>query len=472
METLLSGPVTDRPSGTLHNDTGAIGWGLSWRMHAYLLMAEATGDPGLIRRLARMADSVVAARDHLRGVHEYRGLRLPVWSSAGPYTVATATVPDGTGVDALHVHLCPPHTADAVVEVTPAGDDRFDLTVTRAGGRPPVRLTQLSLDPDDPRRADHVAYREHRPAAPVTVDLPGPTVTSTARPRPGRYPCRPARVALAAQTGMITYPLAGLARLARERPDVVPADVAGRVDDYLAVVHDALAVHDHQWRISAEGDAHYTWLPDEPVSFAGAELPTNEFLAVGRTLVQLAAVTGDRCYVDRAAALAHTLRRQFQPHGDALVWPYWPSFGRVHRGWRRTGDPTADGSRYRPEFHAVPKAEDVTHALIDIDFAVLYHSTPQLPGVFTDADLRALGRTFTRHVHFRRLGLRPTVRHDVSGHGRPGTPRHEAHVAGWLPLARWEPGVRRAVAAVHRHRRAVPVMGVDAYCAALLTRWG
>lgn len=483
VENALSALVSENRTAVPHNDSGALGWGLAWRMQAYLLMAEATGDPGYIRRLVGMADAVIAVRDNMRGVREHRGLSLPLWSSAGQYTVATATIPDVTGADALRVHLCPPHTAKAAVQITPTTDGRFDLTVTRAGGRPPILLSQLSLDPTDPRRADDLAYGQHSAPTPLTVQLldvpadqrsagPGASEGSPARRiRPGSYPCQPARVALAAQTGMITYPLAGLARLARERPDVVPADLATRTDDYLAVAHDALAAHEHQWRVTDDGEGHYTWLPDEPVSFAGAELPTNEFLAVGRTLIQLAAATGDRRYVERASALAHTLRRQLRQQAGTAVWPYWPSFGRVHRGWAKTGDPVRDGSLYRPEFHAVTRAEDVTHALIDIDFAVLYRSTPQLPEVFTDADLRALARTFTGHVYRRRLGRRPTVRHDVSGHGRPGTPRHEAHVAGWLPLRHWDPAVTRAVSAVHRHRRPVPSMGVDAYCAALLTRW-
>ena len=133
-----------------------------------------------------------------------------------------------------------------------------------------------------------------------------------------------------------------------------------------------MAYHQRRW-------SYYVWHPDEPV-FAGAELPTNEFLAVGRTLIQLAAATGDRDYVDRAAALAGTLRGQLRLTGDTFDWPYWPSFGRVHHGWTKTGDPVDDdGSWYRPQFRAVTKAEDVTHALIDIDFVVLYRSTPDCP---------------------------------------------------------------------------------------------
>src|SRR5262249_23276384 len=152
----------------------------------------------------------------------------------------------------------------------------------------------------------------------------------------GVFRCTPNRVALAAQTGMIVYPIASLARLARERPETVPQDVAVRIDGYLAAADEALAVHDDQWRLSAQGEGCYVWLPDEPMSFAGAELPINEFLIVGCAYVQLAAATGDARYADRATAIARTLRNQMRPQGRTLVWPYWPDFGRVYRGWSAT----------------------------------------------------------------------------------------------------------------------------------------
>jgi hypothetical protein len=468
------------PSAFPNNDDGALGWALSWRMQAYALMAEATLDPAYARRLAHVADQVLTVRDTDRGVLDHRGSCQPVWSSAGRYTVTTATIPDTNGADALRVHLCPPGTKGATVQVTPTADGRFDLTLNRADPHPPILLQQLSLAPTDDRRADRIAYAQYKAYSPVTVELvtaPAVAQPSDHRPdtarriQPGNYPCRPARVALAAQTGMITYPLASLARLARERPDIVPGDAAARTDCYLEAAHDALAAHDYQWRTTDDGGGHYVWLPDEPVSFAGAELPTNEFLAVGRTLIQLAAATGDRQYVDRAAAMARTMRGQLRLEGGAFVWPYWPSFGRLHNGWKRTGDPVEDGSSYRPHFHAVTRAEDVTHSLIDIDFVVLYRSTPGLPEVFTDSDMRILAGTFLRHVSVRRIGRRPTVRRDISVNGKAGTARHEAQVPSWFPLHRWNPAVARAVSAVHTRRRLVPPAPVDTYCAAILARW-
>ncbi|MFI1503795.1 hypothetical protein [Streptomyces sp. NPDC020597] len=454
-----------------HNETGVIGWGTSWRMQGYLLMARRTGRPDYAERLAELIDQVLLARDDLRGVHDFRGRSLPVWSTAHKFTAASVVLNDTEGRPALEITVCPPHARTAKVAVHPDGDRHFRISVT-GPQRTDVEVAGLSLDPLDERRADRVLYAAYEQRTAVTARLlpPEPPAGGPRRPRPGAYAVRPAMVSLAAQTGMITYPMAGLARLARERPDAVPASVRARLDGYLEAVDRAMRVHDEQWGATDDGRGFYRWLPDEPVSFAGAELPTNEFLAMGRTAVQLAVVTGEARWRDRAAAMARALHGDLAAVDGAAVWPYWPGFGRVHRGWEATGSPGADGSDVRPSYRAVTVPEDVTHALIDIDFLCLYRDAPGLPEVFTHADMRAVANTFTRNVVERRgRGRVPRMRHDVGGSGRRGTDREQAHVAAWLPLRRWSREVPRLVRAIRPATPPPPLMGVDAYCAALLT---
>ncbi|GHD40797.1 hypothetical protein [Streptomyces galbus] len=451
-----------------HNETGVIGWGTSWRMQGYLLMARHTGRPGYAERLAELIDQVLRARDDVRGVRDFRGRSLPVWSSAHKFTAASAVLCDTDGRPALHLTVCPPHARTAKVTVAADGDRHFRVTVT-GPGRADVEVTGLSLDPLDERRADRVLYAAYEQRTAVTARLvPADRPASgPRRPRPGVFALRPAMVPLAAQTGMITYPMAGLARLARERPGAVPTSVRRRVDGYLDAVDRALRVHDEQWGTTDDGRGFYRWLPDEPVSFAGAELPTNEFLAMGRTAVQLAVVTGEDRWRERAAATARALRGDLTVTDGAASWPYWPGFGRVYRGWQATGDPKTDGSDVRPSYRPVTVPEDVTHALIDLDFLCLYHDAPGLPEVFTRADMRAVANTFTRHA-VQRGGRGPRLRHDVGGRGRRGTDREQVYVTAWLPLRRWSREVPRLVRAVRPPAPPAPLMGVDSYCAALL----
>jgi hypothetical protein len=72
------------PDALPHNETGVIGWGTSWRMQGYLLMAERTGRPAYSERLAELIDQVLLARDDVRGVSDFRGRGLPVWSGRRP----------------------------------------------------------------------------------------------------------------------------------------------------------------------------------------------------------------------------------------------------------------------------------------------------------------------------------------------------------------------------------------------------
>ncbi|MET9803043.1 hypothetical protein [Streptomyces sp. NPDC006368] len=456
------------PGVPADNEAGVIGWGTSWRMQGYLMLAERTGDPRYAERLAELVDQVMEARDDVRNTEDHRGRSRPVWSTSGKFTVSSVVIPDTEGHPALEVRVCPPHTRHLRVTVEPEPEGRFALTVAGPKRTHAFTVNGLSLDPADSRRADRALYAAYEQRSGVTARLlptPHPHIRS------GTYTPRPAMVALAAQTGMITYPMAGLVRLAREHPAAVPPSVRARLDGYLDAAVAAVRAHDEQWATTGDGRGHYRWLPDEPVSFAGAELPTNEFLAMGRTLVQLAVVTRDEEFTQRAAAMARALRGDLTVRNGVATWPYWPSFGRVYKGWSATGSPDDDGSLYRPSYTPVTVPEDVTHALIDIDFLRLYHNTPTLPPVFTSGDMRAVAATFTSHV-VRRHRLRSRVRHDVGGNGRAGTDREQAHVAAWLPLREWSPAVARKVRAVQPDFPPPPLMGVDTYCGALLALWG
>ncbi|MFG2329445.1 hypothetical protein ACGFMM_07450 [Streptomyces sp. NPDC048604] len=457
------------PGVPADNEAGVIGWGTSWRMQGYLMMAERTGRPAYAERLAELIDDVLDARDDVRGVRDHRGRSRGVWSTAGKFTAATAVIPDTDGRPALEVTVCPPSAHLARFTVETYGEGRFGLTLPEVPRRKAWASGPLSLDPADELRADRALYTAYTQKDGVTARLlPG---DAARRIRPGVYAARPALVPLAAQTGMIVHPLASLARLARERPDAVPASVHARIDGYVDAAVTAIAAHDEQWVTTDDGRGAYRWLPDEPVSFAGAELPTNEFLAMGRALVQLAVVTGEPAHAERAEAMARSLRDDLTITDGVASWPYWPSFGHVYRGWSPTGSPDTDVSLLRPAYAPVTVPEDVTHALIDLDFLCLYQATAQLPPVFTPAEMRAVAATFTRNALHRR-GLHPRLRHDVGGTGRPGTDREQAHVAAWLPLRQWSPAIPRQVRRVQPELPPAPLMGVDTYCGALLARWG
>ncbi|RJQ29718.1 MAG: hypothetical protein C4589_04475 [Peptococcaceae bacterium] len=68
-----------------NNDQATLAWGESYVMDAYVTMYDATGDTRYLDKLVTHANAVLAQRDSVRGVTDYRGLSLPAWRN-GRYT--------------------------------------------------------------------------------------------------------------------------------------------------------------------------------------------------------------------------------------------------------------------------------------------------------------------------------------------------------------------------------------------------
>ncbi|MCL6639592.1 MAG: hypothetical protein K6T80_07955, partial [Firmicutes bacterium] len=61
------------------NESAQLAWGESYVMDAYVTMYEATGDTYYLDKFVTHAKGVLARRDSVRGVTDYRGLSLPAW---------------------------------------------------------------------------------------------------------------------------------------------------------------------------------------------------------------------------------------------------------------------------------------------------------------------------------------------------------------------------------------------------------
>ena len=111
-------------------------------------------------------------------------------------------------------------------------------------------------------------------------------------------------------SGMLTFPMVDFATVVYADPglhEVTTVDGAtllAKADDYVSAAAETIAHHDFQWQNgpgSAEG--HYVGDP-AAVSFlpniGGVELPINQMMALGRTLVALWETTGEVSYLDQA----------------------------------------------------------------------------------------------------------------------------------------------------------------------------
>ncbi len=206
-------------------------------------------------------------------------------------------------------------------------------------------------------------------------------------------------------SGMIAYPMVELARLVRaaglEDEHAYDGQTFGeKAEAYVTAAEQTVAAHDDQFNPAG----YYVFRPDASfLTYAGRDVPFNQSNAMGRLLLALYDVTGNRDYLDRATALARRLREQMStgPEGEYL-WNYW-------------------GGSYSPP------GEDISHASINVAFAVQAASRGV---VFSTTDLQALATTFLTHVY-----VNDRTFSDHVGGGSTNDPSVRSATALWLGLA-------------------------------------
>ena len=168
---------------------------------------------------------------------------------------------------------------------------------------------------------------------------------------------------------MLLYPAAGFLALAAESP-ALRERFASEIAEFTPAILETVHAFDPEWREGPEaGEGFYL-----DTAYGGQYLPLNQQNCLGRVLVQLAAATGEPAYRERAACLARYLKHRLvlRPDG-AYQWQYRPP-----------QHPPFDGP-----------GEDISHAAMNVEYAVLCH---QQGVVFTAEDLKRLAATFLQVV--------------------------------------------------------------------------
>ena len=432
----------DAGRGNSRRTGGALVWGGSYFLQSYLLMYEATGDLRYLQTFVAQADRILANRDSDRGLTDHRGRSLPAWGVGHPFTVGLAVLPDPAGLPVLEVASARPGSGNVVATVAP-GTREGTITITAAksfprGRRRPVPTDVFADLTMDPRSPDYAVARingafEASKLQVTARDLRGPAAAGGV-PAPGSVRLRAQRYVFPAHTGQLTFPLARFVRIVRETPGL--RDDPGyraTADRFLAACVAAVAVHDEDWRETPAGEGFYVIPKGTPVRFDGAELPFNQALSLGRTLVELAALTGEEGYLRKVQAMARWLKGDLRVSAKgAYVWSYAWTRGSFHRGWT-----AEDGvSQYLPSHPGYRVAEDVDHGHIDIAFAVGAYRVLGPASGFTEADMQAFAATFVRNFITTDARGVPTVWDRVDASGAKG--RRPNIPAAWMPLAAWD----------------------------------
>jgi len=214
-------------------------------------------------------------------------------------------------------------------------------------------------------------------------------------------------------TGMITYPMTLLIDAIRADA-TLKAKYGERAELLLGLVRESVDAHDEDFRTGPGEDEGYYILA---IRGPDAVAPLNQQNAIGRSCIVLHKLTGETKYKEKAEALARYFKNRLihRANEDAYVWPYMaPPSGRG-RG-----------------------AEDISHAAINVDFAVAAHRAGI---VFTHQDMERFASTLTRLIHKGEGRLAECV----DGSGKIDV--HSVSVGRWLELAAYD----REVWQVARH---------------------
>ncbi|MBB6343737.1 hypothetical protein FHU36_000246 [Nonomuraea muscovyensis] len=408
------------------NELGALGWGQSYVLAAFVRMYEAYRDTHYLDRLIHNADLVLAGRDSERGVTDYRGLSVPGWRNTS-YTAGGVTLLDVSGRPALEVRSALTNVSDALATVSAgSAEGRFTLVVDNPRKKRVSTFTDLTMDPASP---DFAVPRIL--AAYPTPNMVTAKALSTGSPAPGTFKLAAAPAHFSVHTGMITYPLASFVRLVRHSRHL-PRKYHQKAAEYLQAVRDAAAIHEHEWRDAG----YFVWTKGMPVPYDGVEQPHNQTLGLGQTYAELAEATGERLYRRRTRALAATFAGDLRLNDrDAYFWPYWPTFGVMYRGYTQ-----ADGiSEWTPSFGRPPvgaqQAEDLSHAGIDVEFAAVTHRWGM---GFTGQDMARFARSYTRNMATTDAAGLATTFLNVDGSGGLAPAGQYLQAPRFMPVAEWD----------------------------------
>ncbi len=433
---------------------GALTWGQSYVQQGLLRMYEAYRDRRHLDALISHIDDVLATRDSVRGVTDYRGQSLPVWRAGFPFTAGAVVMPDSQGGDCLEVRSVRrpiekqnSYTGESMdltplvnVEISAEDGGAFTLTVRHDSLDTTDVLTGLTMD---------TVVQRVRDAWPTENLLTVADLRASAgagEPAPGSAMMASQKASFLVHTGMITYPIAWLSRIILTDPKLRrdPA-LKAKAERYIAACEDALAVHDDDWRENDRGEGWYVFPKGSPVDLDGVEMPANQFLAPARTMLHLAPITGRQDYADRAAKMARTFKNQLVL-GDngAYSWNYWLDWGKVSRGYQVADDV----SEYRLSYCCATQPEDISHGHIDLDLAIqAFHEGT----VFTGQDMSRLAKTFTRNIATFTPSGDPTVWITVAGDGGRGNLEFDRLAAGWVAAAPWDDAIFRHVLSIYQN---------------------
>jgi hypothetical protein len=213
------------------------------------------------------------------------------------------------------------------------------------------------------------------------------------------------RYAWAVHTGMLTFPMARFASVVLNTP-TLRMRFGTEARRILDAARESVTVHDVDWRDGPNDDEGYM-----VCLHLKKLLPLNQQNAIGRAWLAIDDALSEPHYRPRIEKLARFLKRRLRHDEqlDAYDWSYWPGPDDLGKG-----------------------SEDISHAAINVDFAVLCRRHRI---VFDATDMARFGATLTRRV----WSADGPIADTVAGEGKD---RHADAIYRWARLGRVNPDIR------------------------------
>lgn len=448
----------------LNENRGAVGWGEAYILQSYLLMWEAYRDPYYLEKTIDHADHMLATRDSVRGVADWRGLSLPAWRAYWPYSAGELFLADAQGRPSLRLR-----TAWTFAE-------SLDVTVSAGTNPGTFRITTYHRDNHNGRTYDNLtmdpastdyAVRRINDAFNGKVDLLTakdlrPSPDAAGDPVPVADTMHSAYFHSSVHTGQAAYPLAWFGRLVATNQQLWKVRrYREKAREYLDAAEDALAVHDYEYRVTDQGGGYYIYVRDVPNNLDGVDLPHNYATSMARAYLELT-IAGRHRHRRRATELVRDFTGDVTRQTDGTTtWHYYRTNGWLWSGWTRADDLSDNFPAHGPS----RQQEDVSHAHVSITMAAVAYRARMIS---TD-DMTRLCRTLSQRVLVTAPSGRPTVTANVDGSGPLSNPAYETIIPAWLGVASF--GDTRALVQAAAERMAVNDPGpevVPIYSAAYL----
>jgi hypothetical protein len=416
----------------LNEDRAALGWGEAYILQAYLLMWEAYRHPYYLDKAIDHIDHVLASRDTVRGVGDWRGTSLPGWRAGWPYSAGDLILADAQGRPSLRIRSAWAFAESMDVTVTAGtlpGTFRIlthHNTYNRSGTH-----DNLTMDPASPNYAERRINAEFSGARDqLTAKDVRASPDAAGDPVPMTGTLHSSYFHSSVHTGQIAYPLAWFARIVRTNPLLwLVRRYREKALEYYVAADAAVAIHDEEYKLTDTGAGYYSYLRGVPNNLDGSDLPHNYNTSMARVYLELAMAGHRPSHRKRAAELVRGFVDDLQRPADGTTsWTYYRTIGLCYNGWTRADDisdnfPVRGPSRVK---------EDVSHGHVDVTMAMVAYRA----GIgITRADMVRLYRTFTERVMRTASDGRPTVSQFVDGSGTVPMLGYETIVPSWLGVA-------------------------------------